>query len=334
MRGVSASLIAQNCAPVAYGGGQLLSYSKAGGVWQPRVGNPPGGASLLNTTGNCGPADVTPDGRFVLLTQAVGWEETLSMSSPGQGSDNAIVLYDRQTGKLSTLLAGATATNRGVIWPRFTPDASMIVWSQMIRTAREMPPSGQWSLRSAKVDLEAGALSGERAWEDTEPAFYECYGVIPGTGLIVFASNTRATNTQAFHAQQLWTLPLSLTGAPTRISPSIMQAGGRAADCFHEFAHFAPGEQVLHAAIGAGTDGGDDLYAYDMTGWTGGLLPQPTRVSFFGGEWKAGRFQQVVGYPPPTYTVISTMAWVDGAWLATVSPDLLSSTVSPWRIET
>jgi hypothetical protein len=333
---MSATLVAENCAPVTAAGDELLWYAKTGNVWQPFIGNANAeGKLLLAIKGNCAPADVTADGRYVLLTVAVGWEADLSASSPGRGSDNEIALYDRQTGKLSTLLKGATATNRGVIWPRFTPDASTVIWSQMMKTAKEVPPTGQWSLRAADVDLEAGTLSSERAWEDTKPAFYECYGVIPGTELVVFASDTRATSTQAFRAQQLWTLPLSLTGAPTRISPPIAQTDGRPpADCFHEFAYFAPEDPLtLYTAIGAGTDGGDDLYAYNLpSGGPVGLLGQPTRVSYFGGEWKDGRFRQVEGYPPPAYTAISTMAWVDGAWLATVAPDLLSTTVAAWRI--
>src|ERR1700683_5240267 len=117
----SATLVAANCAPVAAASdGTMVWYSKkAAGVWDVYIGNGEcqGKPLLPAYDGNRGPAGITANGRYVLLTTAVGWEKTLPMSSPGEGSQNAIQLYDRQTGKLSTLLASATSSQRGVIWP-------------------------------------------------------------------------------------------------------------------------------------------------------------------------------------------------------------------------
>ena len=159
----SGTLVASNCAPVAASStGTMVWYSmNAAGVWDAYIGtgNCQGAPLLPAYDGNRGPAAITADGRYVLLTTAVGLDKTLRFSAPGQGSGNAIQLYDRQTGKLSTLLAGATASQRGVIWPTFNANATKIVWSQMLETASEDPPVGRWALHVADVNLATGTLS-------------------------------------------------------------------------------------------------------------------------------------------------------------------------------
>ena len=337
--------MAGNCAPVAASSsGTMVWYSiNASGVWDAYIGGGDcQGAPLLPPyDGNRGPAGITSDGRYVLLTTAVGVDRTLHFSAPGQGSGNAIQLYDRQTGKLSTLLAGASASQRGVIWPTFNSDASKIVWSQMIKTAAEDPPVGQWALHVADVNLAAGTLSNNVEWQDPngEASFYEAYGWIPNTNLLVFMSGTRAT-TNGIRAAQLFTLPddLDPATAPTRISPQFAAVWSwqSPVDVFHEFAHFVPGDPyTLYTSIGADTVGGDDLFSYDLrTQEASGLLGQPTRISYFGGDLNANMGSEAIpGWPAPSYTVVTTMAWVNGAWVLTTCPDLLCSTVNAWRIE-
>ena len=113
------TFVASNCAPVAAArDGTVVAYRRDGaGVWDAYIGNGSGschGQRLLAPYGgNRGPADISADGRYVLLTTAVGWDRTLSDSAPGQGSGNAIQLYDRRTHRLSTLLAGARLPARG-----------------------------------------------------------------------------------------------------------------------------------------------------------------------------------------------------------------------------
>ncbi len=341
----SGTFIAANCAPVAASSsGTMVWYSRnAAGVWDAYIGNGNcQGAPLLPPYGgNRGPADITANGRYVLLTTAVGVEKTLHFSAPGQGSGNAIQLYDRQTGKLSTLLPGATASQRGVIWPTFNSDASKIVWSQLIKTAAEDPPVGQWALHVADVNLAAGTLSNNVEWQDPngEANFFEAYGWIPNTDLLVFMSGAPET-TSGLRAGQLFTLPeeLSPSTAPTRVSPQFAPVWSwqEPVNVFHEFAHFAPGDpNTLYTSIGADTVGGDDLFSYDLrTQQAGGVLGQPTRISYFGGDLNANMGSQAIpGWPAPSYTVVTTMAWVNGAWVASTCPDLLCATVNAWRIE-
>jgi hypothetical protein len=318
-------------------------YSKnAAGVWDAYIGTSAcQGAPLLPAfAGNRGPADITSNGRYVLLTTAVGWDKALPDSSPGRGSQNAIQLYDRQTGKISTLLVGATTSQRGVIWPKFNANATQIVWSQMLKTASEAPPVGQWALHVADVNLAAGTISNNVEWQDPDgqPEFYEVYGWVPNSDLLIFMSTTRATTT-GFGKAQLFTLPDTLGAAttPTRISPAFAPVWPwqSAVDVYHEFASFAPSDpNTLYTAIGADTVGGDDLFSYDLrTQQTSGRLGQPTRISYFGGDLNRNWGTQAIpGWPQPSYTVVTTMAWVNGGWLATTCPDILCEHVNAWRI--
>lgn len=340
------TFIASNCAPVAAArDGTTVAYRRNGaGVWDAYIGSGSGachGRPLLAPyAGNRGPADISADGRYVLLTTAVGWDKTLSDSAPGQGSGNAIQLYDRRTHKLSTLLAGASAAQRGVIWPTFNSRDTKIVWSQMLETAVEDPPVGRWALHVADVDLANGTLADNVEWQDPSgrPAFYEAYGWVPSTRRVIFMSGTRS-RTPGIRAAQLFTLPEDLhpQTAPTRISPPFAPVWPwqSAIDVFHEFAHFAPKQpHTLYTSVGADTVGGDDLFTYDMRSQhANGLLGQPTRISYFGGDLNANLGTRAVpGWPKPSYKVVTTMAWVQGGWLVTTCPDLLCSTVDAWRI--
>jgi hypothetical protein len=342
------TFVASNCAPVAAASdGTMVWYSRnAAGLWDAYIGagNCQGAPLLPAYAGNRGPADITPDGRYVLLTTAVGWEKALPPSAPGRGSQNAIQLYDRQTGRLSTLLAGATTSQRGVIWPRFNADGTQIAWSQMVRTAAEAPPVGQWALHVADVNLAAGTLTHNVEWQDPngEPAFYEGYGWIPGTHQLIFMSTTRATSTSfaSFGKAQLFTLPDTLPAGtpPTRISPQFAPVWSwqSAVDVYHEFANFVPGApNTLYTSIAADTLGGDDLFSYDLrTQQANGLLGQPTRISYFGGDLNRNwGMRPIPGWPQPSYTVVTTMAWVNGAWVAATCPGMACETVNAWRID-
>ena len=205
------------------------------------------------------------------------------------------------------------------------------------------PGSGRWALHVADVDLATGTLSNNISYQDPggQPTFYEAYGWIPNTSNLIFMSTGDHT-LPAFHNAQMYTLPDTLPAgtAPVRLSPPIdSDVASQAPDSdFNEFAHFAPNyPNTMYTSIDANTDGGDDLYAYALnTADTNGLLGQPTRVSYFGGV--PGTYglttKAVPGWPQPTYTVVTTMAWdkENGGWDAATCPDILCSTVNAWHI--
>jgi hypothetical protein len=339
------TLVKANCAPVAAAAdGTMVWHSQtAAGTDDVYVGdgNCSGTALLPPYDGHRGPADITKDGRYVLLVTAVGWDRRTEGAAPGKGSQNAIQLYDRQTGRLSTLLPGALRTQRGVIWPKFNADGTKIAWAQMTKTPWEANfPWGDWELHVADVNLATSTLSNNRAWRDPAGgnAIYEAYGWIPNTKRLIFQSTTRATST-GFRASQLFTLPDSFDSAtaPTRISPKMAPVWPwqKSEDVFHEFAHFSPQDPyTMFTSVGANTVGGNDLFSYDLrTAGSDGVLGQPKRISYFGGDLNANWGTKAIpGWPAPSYRVVVSMAWIDGAWVAGVCPDIYCTKADAWRI--
>ena len=339
--GTASTLVAQNCSPVAAADDGTMVWDRmtSAGTFDAYIGNGncQGTPLLPRYAGNRGVTDITADGRYVLLVTAVGWDKSTFGAQPGNGSQNAIQLYDRQTGKLSTLLTGATASQRGVIWPEFNADGTEIVWSQMVETALQAPPAGAWQLHVANVNLATGTLSDNRAWQQpgVPSAMYEAYGWIPGTNKLIFMS-TAGQTAPGINSFQLFTLPDSLSGAATRISPPIAAywPWEKAADTYHEFAHFAPNDpNTLYTTIGTGGLGAD-LWSYNLnTAAPSGLLAQPTRISYFGGNFDAPAGQQTVaGFPTPAYRIVTSMAWVNGSWVASVCSDRRCQTINAYRI--
>jgi len=342
------TLVRANCSPIAAAAdGTMVWHSATAAGWDDVYvgdGNCSGTALLPPHDGHRGPADITKDGRYVLLVTAVGWDRRTEGAAPGKGSQNAIQLYDRQAGKLSTLLPGALKTQRGVIWPKFNADGTKIVWAQMTKTMFEVNfPWGDWELHVADVNLATGTLSNNRAWHDPSGnnGQLESYGWIPRTNRIVFLSNQQPVDTtkDMFRSSQLYSLPdtFSYTTPPTRISPKMAPSWSwqKPVDVFHEFAHFSPNDaDTMYTSIGANTVGGDDLFTYDLrTAGSDGLLGQPKRISYFGGDMNLNWGTKAIpGWPAPRYRVVINMAWINGAWVAGVCPDMYCTTTEAWRI--
>ena len=342
----SGTLVKSNCAPAAAStdGVMVWHARNAAGLDAAYIGDTScnGKPLLPPVDGHRGPSDITPDGRYVVLVTALGWDRTTVVAEPGKGSGNAIQLYDRQTGKLSTLLPGATKTQRGGIWPKLSPDGKKLVWTQMVKAPAETGDIwGDWEVHIADVDLAAGTLSNNRAWRDPAggTAIYEAYGWVPQTNKVIFQSTTRA-GSKGFKASQLWTLPDTFTAAtaPTRVSPPMAQPykWQKPADVFHEFAHFSPGDpNTLYTSIASNTMGGNDLWKYDMRTQdpTTGLFGQGTRISYFGGDMNKNLGTAPIGgWPQPSYKVVTAMAWDKGTWVAGVCPDIYCVSTDAWRI--
>ena len=81
--------VAANCAPVAAASdGTMVWYARnSSGLWDAYIGNAncQGEPLLPPYAGNRGPAAMTPDGRYVLLTTAVGWDKVLPGLLPRAG---------------------------------------------------------------------------------------------------------------------------------------------------------------------------------------------------------------------------------------------------------
>lgn len=337
------TLVKTNCAPdIAAPDGTLFWHSRnAAGIFDIYGGdsNCNGTTVLPAFSGHRGVLDITKDGRYLLLTTAVGADKTSGDAEPGRGSGNSIQLYDRQTGKLSTLLAGGSLSVWGVIWPIFNADGTKITWSQMVLPPILSPPIGVWQLHVADINLGAGTMSNDRSWQEpgVSAALYEPYGWLPGTNKLIYMATAKssATDTKAF---QLFTLPDSLPAnqGGTRISPQIapFYSWETASDAYHEFAHFTPNDpNTLYTSIGtAGL--GADLWKYDLrTANTSGVLAQPTRISYFGGDTHKPLGQwDVAGYPPASYSLVTNVVWINNSWMAAVCRTDDCASIDAYRI--
>jgi hypothetical protein len=339
----SGSQVLADCGPVAIAAdGTMVWYSRgADGLDDVYVGdsNCNGSALLPSYDGHRGPSDLTKDGRYVLLVTAVGWDRKTEGAAPGKGSQNAIQLYDRQTGRLSTLLAGAKPTQRGVIWPKFNADYTKIAWAQMVRSPFETGEMwGDWEVHVADVNLANGTLTNDRSWRDPsgDSGIMEAYGWLPNSNKVVFQSSVRSS--LGFPAEcQLWTLPDNFNSStvPTRITPPFTDSiTNKSQDVFQEFVHFKPGDSnKMYVSVGAQTVGGNDVFAYDLSSANqAGMLAMPKRISYLGGARnKYDLPMQADGWPAPSYKVVTSIAWYNGAWMAAVCPDIYCTKTDAWR---
>jgi hypothetical protein len=336
-RASTGTLVRANCAPVAAGGGVMaFNTRQANGLWDVRVGGADcqGAAPLPAYDGHRGASDMTTDGRYVLLTTAYGPARTAAYAEPGKGVGNDLELLDRQTGTVRRLTTGRP----GIIWAKLKPDATKVVWSELVAGGGWFPWDndylGSWAIHVANLDVATGVLSGERTWTPSSRSFVETYGWVPGTNRIIFDSDYGIGQQEGggwtghWFAAQLQTIPEDLAAAPARLTGPI---GG--ANIYHEFAHFN-GDGWLYTSVAMDAKGGGmDLWRYRPDG-TG-----RERVSWFGGrpgafDWSClcTSFVQVAGFPPPRYGVVGGMAWIGGAWVAGVAGDTQAKTIDAYRI--
>lgn len=330
----SGRLLATNCSPAASQGDRLFfNQRKADGLFEPRVGNLDCSAStplLPPYDGHRGVGDVA--GNLVLFETATGVDRKASYAEPGKGFGVQLQLLDRSTGVLKQLTTG----RKGIIWGKLRADGGAVAWSEMLKTRYDVGSFfgwdpyflGQWELHVA--DIQNGVLVNERKWSDTtDPGFLEAYGWVPGTNRIIFASDQgvrKPSQALDWFQAQLWTIPDTLTGGPTRVSPKFGTENS-----YHEFAHIRDG--WVYTSIARDTTGtGMDLWRMRLDG-TG-----RERVSWFGGkprwDWASfsTKYDQVAGFPLPRYIVVGGLAWNGKGWTAGVARDKNSVSIDAYEI--
>jgi hypothetical protein len=335
-RASSGQLVRTNCAPIAAGGG-LMAYNvrQSNNLIDARVGDATctGSAPLPAHDGHRGAADLSQDGRWLLLETAVGPNRTDAAAEPGKGSNNAIQLLDRVTGRLSTLATGDT------IWAKFSPDLSKIAWAKRVGWDFWDHYVGTWELHVADLNVGTGTITGERVWTPSQPAFVEPYGWLPGTNRVIFTSDYGIAQTNPWlgkwYASQLQTIPDDLSTGPTRFSPPFSTASwdwgcwcnkATPDNRYHEFAHFNGDGKVYTSIVnGDGVNGAMDVWSYNADG-TG-----RTRVSFFGGTGPDPGVQ-VPGWPAPRYVVAGGMAWLGGKWIVGLAGDAQAQVMDAYSV--
>jgi hypothetical protein len=335
---MTARLIQENCSPVASDsqGSWCFNSRQPNGLWdvfiQPFEDNE-AIRPLPEHDGHRGGSDMTD--RLLLLTTAFGPLRKDVSADPGKGFGNDLQLVDRATGRVSRLTHG----RKGIIWAKLRPDGKKVCWSEMRLAPLESNLwhhlLGVWRLHVADIAVSGDTywLENERTWEHpTEQGFIETYGWVPGTDRIIFASDSGARGSFMWWlGAQLWTIPDTLpagTDARVRVSRTFPAWWGGQENVYHEFAHFAPGDDRVYTSIIRDTkDNGMDLWRMRLDG------SGRERVSFFGGVNKDWKWMPVDGYPAPRYIVVGGMAWVDGAWVAGIAADANAQRIDAWRIE-
>jgi hypothetical protein len=227
--GVKYEQVADNQLPVGFYQGDLI-YAAMNEIGVFDVYR--NGVSLTSpsTPQTCPVAPTDVCGPLVLGTMA---RDPTGAGSPGVGTGHDIWCWDLANGNAAHRL---TTDLIGVIWPRFKPDGSRIVWSQM-RTGWDLNEMlGYWEVHVA--DLSAWTLANEYSFRaaDLTEHFFETYGWVPD-GRLIYA--TCAGMPAAWPhplTAQIWLRNDTAVATPTRITPDFPDIGVR----YQEFAYPAP----------------------------------------------------------------------------------------------
>lgn len=327
----SATFVKSNCSPVAAtSDGRLMVFNVRGanGLFDAYLGDTTctGMPLLPSYDGHRGAADMTPDGRYVLLVIARGWDKATSGAEPGKGSSNSIDVLDRNTGALSTLVPSfCTNCQRGAIWPRFSPDGSKVVWAELVQTPLEVQPIGRWALHVSSLNDQRTAVVSERVWQPRSAGsvLVEAYGWLPGTSDVVFASSDGVTNCSLTSCLQLFRIADELPDVPATLITTPVDGS----NTYHEFVHFH-GDGWIYTSIGREAQGAD-LWRMKPDG------TNQQRVTFFGGVWSSAQlvFAQAPGFPEPAYSIVGGMATVPNGFIAGVIHDDNAMNIDAWRID-
>jgi hypothetical protein len=246
-------------APMAWVGGRVY-YNKRASRTAPFEGwssKPDGTGARRVTTAAVYPAgtqkgvgDVTPDGRYALVTveRSGHWPipDGAYIAAPGAGTYNDLWLQTtdgRKAWKLRDLVA---VKANALIWPRFDPTGTRVVWSEQWRFGL---PFGKWRFFVAKLVWKGGVPSLKITASRRTEGFVEPYGILPD-GRVLFVADKLA-GTGPFNLQ-LMSLPASLKGDPVRLSPRDRPTTSDWSN-YNEFAYQMPGrDRLLYArSVGA-----------------------------------------------------------------------------------
>ena len=281
-------------APMAWAGGRIYYNQRAeNGVFNGWSANPDGSDPTCVTCGAIYPAgtqhgvsDASPDGQYLLTTIerashppfAVGGE----MAAPGKGAFNDLWLQaadGSHAWQLTNVLVSGTSA---LIWPRFDPSGSRVVWSEQWQWGA---PFGGWRLHVAELTWVNGvpSLTNERTLQSS--GLLEPYGFTADGSKVLFAADALAGT--AWDDLQIMTLPASLEGPATRLSPHDASETEPFGD-YNEFAFPIPGSGRIIFASSVGA------YLESLEYWTVNTDgSDPRQLTWLSVPWSS----QYHGYP-------------------------------------
>lgn len=286
----SIALWKQDAAPVAWDAalGRVI-YNSLGtdGMFNAYSANPDGSDPQcltctvpsfagVGTNTNRGAFDVSPDGRYMLVTVERGdhlGQIGGSWTQPGKGGANDVWLYTTD-GTQAWPLTNIDASGQqawGTNWPRFDRTGNEIVWASLASPA--LLNLGFWRLEVASIAWTNGvpSLTGVRTISPAANAFYEPYAFSPDDTHILFASNA---GTPAWYDTQIDTIATDGSGL-TELTHTASESPLR----YNEFGFYTPTGQIIYGSTVDATSGGLDYWMMDPNG------SAPQRLTYFNSPW-------------------------------------------------
>ena len=197
-----------------------------------------------------GISDVTTDGRYALATveRSGHWPmpNGSSIAAPGNGAYNDLWLQKADGSQAWRLTNSLTSGTGALIWPRFDSTGTRVVWSEQWQWGM---PFGGWRLYVADLTWSKGvpSLANRKSFQSN--GLLEAYGFTSDGSQVLFAADALAGS--PWHNLQIMTLPASLTGTPTRLSPRDAADSAWFSN-YNEFAFPIPGSNRLIFARSVG----------------------------------------------------------------------------------
>jgi hypothetical protein len=279
----------QNAAPVGWSASlNRVIYNVKGtdGMFDAYSANPDGSnpqcltctfPSFANvgTATNRGASDVSPDGRYMLVSVERGDHSGIgaNWTQPGKGGANDVWLYSTD-GAHAWPLTNIYASGQmalGTIWARFDRTGNEIVWASMYSPA--LLNLGYWQLKVANVVWTGGVpgLANVRVIEPAVNSFFEPYGFSPDDSHILFASNA---GTPSVMNTQIDTVATDGTGLTqlTTYNPTT-------AATYNEFAFYTPSNTIVYGSTLDANSAGMDYWVMNANGTS------PQRLTYFNSPW-------------------------------------------------
>lgn len=248
----------KQAAPMAWAGGRIFFNGKRNGTdvfegWSAK----PDGTDVKLVTGSRYPAgtqhgisDVSPDAKYVLLTieRSTHWPipDGAAVAAPGAGAYNDLWLQTADGSKAWKIRSLLDAKVNALIWARFDGSAKRVVWSEQWKFGL---PWGDWQMHVADLVWTNGVPSLSITATLRTRGLLEAYGFTPDGNRVLLAADKLAGAT--WNNLQIMSLPVSLKGAATRLSPRDAPDDGNFSN-YNEFAYVMPARDRLIFARSVG----------------------------------------------------------------------------------
>ncbi len=282
----------QNAAPMGWSASlNRVIYNSVGanGMFNAYSANPDGGNPTcltctvpsfpgLGAATNRGATDVSPDGRYMLLSveRPHPGQIGAAWTQPGKGADDDVWLATTD-GTQAWPLTNIDAPSQqayGTMWARFDRTGNEIVWASMYAPA--VFNLGFWQLKVADIVWTNGvpSLADIRTIEPSPGQFYEPYGFSPDDSHIIFASSV---NMPSWTDNEIDTININGTGL-TQLSPP--NAPGQILGDYDEFAFYTPdGNWIVYGSTHDTLSGGMDYWIMHPDG------SDAQRLTYFNAPW-------------------------------------------------